>query len=114
MPTDIDLLTAELANLRVRVAQLEAAAATDHRTTQDTQEDDSPRRVDNPFRRGDRVKILNKVRRPATWDTSNPWDQKAAQRATVTRLYREQVHFRTDNGVETWRARNNLQLLTQE
>ena len=108
--SDIDLLIAELANLRVRVAQLESAAATDHRTDQDTQVDGSPRRVDDPFRPGDRVRITNKVRRPDTWDTSNTWDQKAAQRATVTRIYKEQVHFVTDNGVETWRARNYLQL----
>ena len=112
MPTtDIELLIAELANLRVRVAQLEAAAATDHRTAQRTQEeDDTLRRVDDPFRPGDRVRITNKVKRPATWDNSNPWNQEAAQRATVTRIYKEQVHFRTDNGIETWRARNNPQL----
>ena len=110
MPTDIDLLIAELANLRVRVAQLEVAAATDHRTAQRVQEDDTLRRVDDPFRPGDRVRITNKVKRPATWDNSNSWNQKAAQRATVTRIYKEQVHFRTDNGIETWQARNNLQL----
>ena len=101
--TDIDSLVAELSNLRVRVAQLEQAAATDPRSQRDTED------TEEPFQSGDRVRIKNKVRRPATWNTSIPWDQQAAQRATVTHNYKGQVHFTTDNGVSTWRARNNLQ-----
>ena len=100
MPTeDVEALTLELSRLKVRVAQLEAAAPTPH----------------NPgplgFKKGDRVKIKNKVKRPAKWDVDQPWDPEAAQIATVTHTYLDQVHFLTDNGVATWRARNNLILL---
>ena len=52
--------------------------------------------------------IKNKVKRPANW--TGEWIPEAAQSATVTHFYRDQVHFRTDNGVETWRAKNNLKL----
>ena len=100
MPTDeIAALTRELSRLQVRVAQLEAAAATPH--------DPGPL----GFKKGDRVRIKNKVKRPANWDVEQVWDPEAAQSATVTHTYREQVHFLTDNGVATWRARNNLTLL---
>ena len=101
MPTeDIEALTLELSRLQVRVAQLEAAAPTPN----------------NPgplgFKKGDRVRIKNKVKRPANWCTDDAWDPEAAQRATVTHTHLDyQVHFITDNGVATWRARNNLNLL---
>ena len=100
MPTDdIAALTRELSRLQVRVTQLEAAASIPH----------------NPgplgFKKGDRVRIRNKVKRPANWDVKQAWDPEAAQSATVTHTYLEQVHFLTDNGVATWRARNNLTLL---
>ena len=63
------------------------------------------------FRIGDRVVIKNKVKRPANW--VGEWIPEAAQRAIVTHFYRDQVHFRTDNGVTTWRATNNLRLHEQ-
>lgn len=60
--------------------------------------------------RGDRVRIKakNKVRKPATWNTQVPWSEDKERTATVTRVTPTQIHFITDNGVETWRAPNNL------
>ena len=100
MPSDsIEALTLEeLSRLKVRVAQLEAAAVI---------KPTDPTTALADFREGDRVTIRNKIKRLANWRTV--WGQEAAQRATVTHLYRDQeVHFRTRNGVNTWRARNNL------
>ena len=65
---DIETQTLKLSRLRVRVAQLEAAAA--------------PRNTDafdSGFKQGDRVKIENKVKRPANWKNDVAWDQTAAQ-----------------------------------
>lgn len=67
------------------------------------------------FNRGDRVWIRNTVRKPSSWDNSIVW--KEPRYATVTDIQTKnkglvtQIHFRTDNGVVTWRAPNNLQLL---
>jgi hypothetical protein len=60
--------------------------------------------------RGDRVRIKarNKVRKPATWDKRIPWSEDKERTATVTRVTPTQIHFITDNGVETWRAPNNI------
>ena len=99
----IESLIQELTELRIRVAQLEAAAHEPDPIT-----DGSDLRSGDDLRPGDRVFIKNKVKRPASWDNQVAWNQQAAQRATVTHQYREQIHFRTDNGVTTWRARNNL------
>ena len=59
---------------------------------------------------GDRVRIKkrNKVRKPATWTSQVAWSAEKERTATVTRVTPTQVHFITDNGVETWRAPNNL------
>ena len=58
---------------------------------------------------GSRVRIKNKVRRPAT--AGPTWTESKEQLATVTRFYREQIHEVTDNGTNTLRAKNNLQLV---
>ena len=58
---------------------------------------------------GDRVRIKNRVTRPADWDPRNKWVPSEAKHATVTRFYKGQVHFITDNGHSTWRAINNLE-----
>jgi cell envelope opacity-associated protein A len=103
----IDKLTTELRDLKIRVAQLEAAAT-------DRESECSASTAAAPvFQRGDRVKIKNKLKKPATWPVNTKWDQEAAQLATVTHNYKDQVHFRTDNGVKTWRAHNNLSRLTK-
>ena len=60
--------------------------------------------------RGDRVRIKakNKVRKPAIWNKHIPWSEEKERTATVTRVTLTQIHFITDNGVETWRAPNNI------
>jgi hypothetical protein len=64
----------------------------------------------NGFKRGDRVRITNKVRKPAT---SGPtWTEAKERLATVTRVIPDQVHILTDNGTKTWRAPNNLKQVT--
>jgi hypothetical protein len=67
------------------------------------------------FQKGDRIRIRNKVHKPASWDNSVEWVAENAQTATVTEVLTKgpttQVHFATDNGVNTWRAPNNLRLL---
>ena len=101
---DIEELTQELSRLKLRVAQLEAAAAAPQQQAAPL----PPPPSLGGFRIGDRVIIKNKVKRPANW--VGEWIPEAAQRAIVTHFYRDQVHFRTDNGVTTWRATNNLKL----
>ena len=61
----------------------------------------------NPFKKGDQVKILNKIRlpkskqgRPATSDD---------RIAVVTDIKGDKVHFIIDNGTKTWRLHKNLQ-----
>jgi hypothetical protein len=117
---DIDQLITELRDLKIRVAQLEAAAtdreyecsastAAAPAAANDCESERSASTAAAPvFKCGDRVKIKNKLKKPATWPSNITWNQDAAQVATVTHNYREQVHFRTDNGVKTWRAQNNL------
>jgi hypothetical protein len=63
------------------------------------------------FARGDRVVIKNKLNRPADWPSSAVWVEAEGKTATVTRIFKGQVHFLTDNGVSTWRAPNNLRKL---
>jgi hypothetical protein len=63
----------------------------------------------NGLKKGDRVRIKNKVIKPATWPIERPWIKEEARRATITRVTRDQIHFVTDNGTATWRAPNNLE-----
>ena len=54
------------------------------------------------------MEIKNKLKKPADWPINTEWVESRGKTATVTRIYRGQVHFLTDNGVSTWRAPNNL------
>jgi hypothetical protein len=105
-----DPIERELQALRTRLEQLEIAVSTG-RQSQEGQEGARAAATVPVFRSGDRVRIKNKVRKPATWSKSDEWNQRLAQKATVTHRYREQVHFITDNGVKTWRAENNLEAI---
>lgn len=62
---------------------------------------------------GDRVYVINRVRKPATWTSNVAWSADKERRATVTRVTATQVHILTDNGVRTWRAPNNLRKLAE-
>ena len=68
----------------------------------------------NGIRRGDRVTIKNKIRKPATCSNETEWTKEKERIATVTRVTNEQIHFVTDNGTKTWRAPNNLSKLNDE
>ena len=49
-----------------------------------------------------------KVKKPAAW--TRAWDKEKERFETVTRVTATQVHYITDNGVETcWRAPNNVE-----
>ena len=117
---EIEQLTTQLRNISIRLAQLEAAAS-----RQDT-ERSATRRAAAPaghkkivsststntvvpiISKGDRITITNVVKKPSHWNDNSEWNQTKAQRATLTHFYRGQVHFVTDNSIQTWRAINNL------
>ena len=71
-----------------------------------------PTNVGAQFAIGDRVRVLNRFKKPAAWDNRKDWSEDEAKIATVTEVLRAtQIFIVTDNGVETWRAPNNLELL---
>lgn len=57
-----------------------------------------------PLQVGDRVLITNRITHVTRGRTATPADRLA----TVTRVHRNQVHVKTDNGHHTWRVANNL------
>ena len=106
---EIEKLTAQLRNVSLRLAQLEAAAGreSNESSANTAATPSNTTRTATPIiQKGDRVNITNTVHKPRNWDRE--WDQNKAQKATVTHFYRGQVHFIKDNGVRTWRAVNNL------
>jgi len=108
----IDDLIAELHALRIQVARLETEV---HRRENRTAPPTTPLAVAPPrtpdYAVGDRVRILNKIKKPATWNNNIVWSESDARLATVTEVRPTQIFFTTDNGVETWRAPNNLRNL---
>ena len=106
----VEELIEELQELRIReieiIAELKQANSAGTRTQ--TGDANSHRHeVAHGFRRGDRVRVINKVRKPATAGPS--WNEAKERLATVTRIIPDQVHILTDNGTKTWRVPNNLQ-----
>ena len=60
---------------------------------------------------GDRIVIINNVRRPSNW--IRPWSARRERHATVTRIGTDgKVFFTTDNGVKTWRNSTNVKKST--
>lgn len=103
----LELLINELRALRLRVTQVEAQLQ-DQRE-QEQQSNEILRSPTNDFAKGDRVRVTNRVRRPATWPAD--WtdeDVEKERNATVTHRVRDQIWLITDNGTKTWRAQNNL------
>jgi hypothetical protein len=97
----IEDLIVELNALRICVAQLEAG--------QGAAADTNNGNVDAvAFTRGDRIRITNRVRRPANWMSGVVWEEDRESTATVTRVTPNQIHFVIDNGTRTWRAHNNV------
>ena len=56
--------------------------------------------------KGDRVRITNKVRKPAS--AGPTWTEAKERVAVVTSVNATQVYILTDNGTRTWRGPNNL------
>ena len=94
---------------RLRFLQLEQASVIARiEVLNSTPTNTVPKERINGIAEGDRVRIKNKVRKPATWSSAVVWTEAKERLATVTRVTRDQVHFVTDNGTRTWRAPNNL------
>ena len=66
----------------------------------------------NNFTKGGKIFIKNRLKKPANWTGSAPWNETEGKTATVTNVIKrgdiDQIHFVTDNGVHTWRACNNI------
>ena len=107
-------LIEELRVLRLRetiiIAEIEA---TNESRSRATRADSDYEHIDiegepivNGLRKGDRVRITNKIRKPAT--ATSDWTERKERAATVTKVTREQIHVITDNGTKTWRGPNNV------
>jgi hypothetical protein len=103
MNTEIEDLVKEVGKLRIRVARLE-----NERTLSVTE---SSTVKNDKVKAGDRIRIINKIRKPASWPEEVIWTEEKERVGTVTRLIKDQVHFRTDNGRDTWRATKNVRKL---
>jgi hypothetical protein len=100
---------------QLRLLQLEQASVIARiEALNSTHTDTVTRERVNGIAEGDRVRIKNKVRKPATWSSAVVWTEAKERLATVTRVTRDQVHFVTDNDTRAWRAPNNLVLLDQD
>lgn len=108
-----DIIT-ELRALRLEVTRLQTELQ-QRGTPPRAQAAEAPtlqsRHATHGFAIGDRVRILNKVKKPATWDNRVAWVEEEARKAIVTEVRPQQVFFTTDNGIDTWRAPNNLRKL---
>jgi hypothetical protein len=112
---DFDELIEELRELKIRereiISALDQASRTGRVQTRHETEarpHEGQAQVPYGFRQGDRVRITNKVRKPATAGPS--WTEARERSAVVTKIVPDQVHILTDNGTRTWRAPNNLQI----
>ena len=113
----IEDLLEDLRQLRIRetaiIARIQSAAERRGRPTAFAAPNLSSEQERQPsvggvhFTIGTRVRIKNKVRKPAT--AGGDWTEERERLATVTETRVDQVHFVTDNGTRTWRAPNNLQ-----
>ena len=95
----IESLTNKLRSLKVRVAQVESQLR-EIRGQEEEVIETPP--ANTPLTRGDRRRIMNKVKRPANWLTR--WDERDIEnerRAMVTHWVRDQVWIITDNGTKT-------------
>ena len=102
----VDKLIQELKKIRIQetkiVSQLEEARSRETcRALQAPTITTNP----NPFEKGDRVKIINKVRLPKGRTATN--DDRLA---VVTVVEGDKVYFTTNNGTKTWRLHKNLRL----
>jgi hypothetical protein len=114
--TNLAGLIEELRALKIRETEIvaELRRANDARTGTNIQRD-TPAAVvanSNEHKRGDRVRITNKVRKPAS--AGQTWTEAKERLATVTSVNETQVFILTDNGTRTWRGPNNLRTLHKQ
>ena len=113
----IEDLLEDLRQLRIRetaiIARIQSVAERRGRPTvfaapnRSDEQEHPPSVANGHFAIGSRVRIKNKIRKPAT--AGGDWTEDRERLATVTETRVDQVHFVTDNGTRTWRAPNNLQ-----
>ena len=100
----IDKLISQVHRLTIQVQGLERAI----RRTEDSSASSTTHTDFLVFATGDRVRILNSVKKPARWDNNKVWHENQAKYATVVRIQGGRVYIVTDNGVSTWRSAHNL------
>jgi hypothetical protein len=112
----IQELISALETLRIQEADLTAQLEHALEQNKTTKKEEKRSNTQSFFTSGDRIWIKNKLHKPANWNNHRAWVEREGRTATVTEVVTrgpsEQVHFITDNGVQTWRAPNNVQLLT--
>jgi hypothetical protein len=103
---NIDSLISELRSLKIRVSQVENQLREQQEQQEEVSTATPPAPPPPPYTtilsRGDRVRIINKIKRPANWLAR--WDEQDIEnerRATVTHRVRDQVWIVTDNGTKT-------------
>jgi hypothetical protein len=96
----LKVLKIEEASILAQIAQLNDSVSEEERV--------------NGIAKGDRVRVKNRVRKPATWTSTTEWTEAKERVATVTRVTQDQIHFVTENGTRTWRAPNNVQRLNKD
>jgi hypothetical protein len=100
----IDKLISQVHRLTIQVQGLERAI----RRTEDLSASSTTHTDFFAFATGDRVRILNSVKKPARWDNNKVWHEREAKYATVVRIQGGRVYIVTDNGISTWRSAHNL------
>lgn len=106
-------------NVAALIEQLKRLKVREARILEQLEAENDLQRVDHfvqppTFEIGDRVRITNRVRRPANWDERIPWNERHARNATVTGIADGKIYFTTDNGTQTWRLPQNLRELRDE
>ena len=99
----VEALAAELQSLRIRVGRLEAELAGRTDGTNETRGAET-----NDISVGDRIRIVNRVKRPANQPENGHWTEERERLGTVTKIVGDRIHFVTGNGTHTWRAPNNV------
>ena len=96
---DIEDLLTQIQDVTLRVARLEQETTNTEHSTDDNRSE---------LLVVERVRIKNRIRKPANWPTSKPWTEANERSAVVTRVTTDRVYITTDNGTLTWRQPQNL------
>lgn len=106
----IQKLTVQVQNLQIQVDRLTAALAPQSYPPS-TSADHSNSAASSFISPGDRILIVNTVKRPKNWSAYKQWTPSEAKQATVTAVELGRIYFTTDNGISTWRLRKNIRRL---